>query len=80
MCEHPVQDADLGDATENGGGHLHLEEQLRRELHVLTELHVRCEFDSLSRGDVAIRHEDLMSKRGRQSMNGNLKKVLYVLK
>ena len=33
--EHPVQDADLDDAGDEGGGYLHFEEEFRGDLHVV---------------------------------------------
>ena len=35
VCEHPIQDADLDDAGDEGGSYLDFEEQFGRDLHVV---------------------------------------------
>ena len=57
--EGPVQDADLDDAGDEGGGQLDFEEELGRDLHVVAEFEVRGEFDTLRGGDVAVGDKDL---------------------
>ena len=55
--EHPVQDANLGYARRERGDHLHLEQQLGGNLHVVAEFQVGGELDALRRADVGICHK-----------------------
>lgn len=59
--EHPVQDADLNDARDEGRGDLDLEEELGGDLHVVAQFEVGGELDALRRGDVAVCDKDLVS-------------------
>lgn len=56
--EEPVEDADLGEGGDEGGDHLHCEEETGRDFHVVAEFEVRGEFDALGRGDVRVGDED----------------------
>lgn len=56
--EHPVEDGDLGDAGDEGGGHLDGEEELGRDFHVVAEFEVGGELDALGGADVAVGDED----------------------
>lgn len=59
--EHPVQDADLDDARDEGGGDLDLEEEFGGDLHVVAEFEVGGELDALRGGDVAVCDKDLVN-------------------
>lgn len=63
VAEHPVEDADLRQAGDQGGQHLDLEEEARGQLHVVAELEVGGEFDALGGRDVAVGDEDHVCDR-----------------
>lgn len=56
--EHPVEDADLGEAGGDGGGELDGEERARGDLGVVAQLQVRGELQCLRGGDVAVGDEE----------------------
>ncbi len=57
VAEHPVEDADLGQRRDDGGYHLHGEEDAGRNLHVVAQLEIGREFDALRGGDISICHK-----------------------
>lgn len=58
--EHPVQDGDLDEAGDEGGGELDFEEEFGGDFHVVAQFEVGGEFHALGRGDIAVCDEDLM--------------------
>lgn len=56
--EHPVQDANLRQARDDGCGQLKVEQDPWRDLHIMPQLQVGTEFQPLRRGNVAIRHKN----------------------
>ena len=57
-CEHPIQNANLRKTRYERCDHLYHEHDLWWNLHVLTQLEIRREFDSLGRADVTISREN----------------------
>ena len=57
VCEHPVEDRNLGERGHNRCHHLDFEEDPRWDFHVMPKLQIRGKLDALSRRDVAVGHE-----------------------
>ena len=58
VLEHPVEDGNLGEGADDGGDHLDAEEDPGWDFHVVTELEVGGELDTLCRRDVAVGDKD----------------------
>lgn len=57
VCEHPVEDGNLGERGDDRRHHLDFEEDARWDFHVVPKLQIGGKLDALSRRDVAVGHE-----------------------